>query len=89
MKEAGVTTQEEREEFIAKAEANLKVQLDEMAVEEEIDEEKDAAMAAVADLINAFEQQLIEQGIEDEVLRWQMIMKRLGEEEERLLAEQV
>ena len=60
-----------------------------MAVEEEIDEEKDAAMAAVADLINAFEQQLIEQGIEDEVLRWQMIMKRLGEEEERLLAEQV
>lgn len=60
-----------------------------MAVEEEIDEEKEAAMAAVADLINAFEQQLIEQGIEDEVLRWQMIMKRLGEEEERLLAEQV
>ena len=84
MKEAGVTTQKEREEFIERAEAQLKEEM--KVVEEVIDEEKEQALAAVADLINALEKLLIEEGIEDEVARWQIIMKKLEEEEERLLA---
>ena len=45
-------------------------------------------MAAVADLVNALDKQLIEEGVDDEVQRYQMIMKKLQEEEERLLASQ-
>ena len=88
MEEAGVTTPEERAEFIEKAEARLKAQLaaELKAVENEMDEEKEQAMAAVADLVNALDKQLIEEGVDDEVQRYQIIMKKLEEEEERLLA---
>ena len=59
-----------------------------MKIDEEIDEEKEAAMSAVVDLITQLEQKLIEDGVDDEVLRYQMIMKSLKDEEERLLADQ-
>jgi len=43
-------------------------------------------MSAVVDLITQLEKKLIEDGVDDEVLRYQMIMKSLKDEEERLLA---
>jgi len=62
------------------------MQLEWMQIDEEIDEEKEAAMSAVVDLITQLEKKLIEDGVDDEVLRYQMIMKSLKDEEERLLA---
>ena len=88
MAEAGIDNDEDRTAFIEKAELNLKMQLEWMKIDEEIDDEKEAAMSAVVDLITQIEQKLIEDGVDDEVLRYQMIMKQLKEEEERLLAEQ-
>ena len=45
-------------------------------------------MAAVTELVSQLDKQLQDDGIEDEVSRYQMIMEHLQKEEERLLKEQ-
>ena len=50
-------------------------------------EEKEQAMAAVTELVSQLDKQLQDDGIEDEVTRYQMIMEHLQKEEERLLKE--
>ena len=44
-------------------------------------------MAAVTELVSQLDKQLQDDGIEDEVARYQMIMEHLQKEEERLLKE--
>ena len=54
MDDAGLKTPEERAEFIVKAEAELKTQLEaEMEqVEQQLQDEKEQAMAAVTELVS-------------------------------------